>query len=65
MTTRVLTRRELGRATLARQLLLERSPLAPAEAVAQVAGLQAQELERAQRIGLGRSPGEVPRTAAG
>ena len=43
MTTRVLTRRELGRATLARQLLLERSPLGPAEAVAQVAGLQAQE----------------------
>jgi hypothetical protein len=39
----VLTRRELGRATLARQLLLERSPLGPAEAVAQVAGLQAQE----------------------
>ncbi len=43
MTARVLSRRGLGRATLARQLLLERSPLGPAEAVAQVAGLQAQE----------------------
>jgi hypothetical protein len=39
---RTLSRRELNRATLARQLLLERSPLPVVEAVAQVAGLQAQ-----------------------
>lgn len=42
---RVLTLRDLNRATLARQLLLERSPLAPAAALEQVAGLQAQELK--------------------
>jgi hypothetical protein len=39
---RVLSRRELGRATLARQLLLERSALDPVAAVAHLAGLQAQ-----------------------
>ena len=39
----VLTRRELGRATLARQLLLERAPLDAAEAVARIGGMQAQE----------------------
>jgi DNA glycosylase AlkZ-like len=41
----LLTLRELNRATLARQLLLERSALQPAEAIAQVAGLQAQKRE--------------------
>src|SRR3954451_15548735 len=41
----LLTLRELNRATLARQLLLERSKLGPAEAIAQVAGLQAQKRE--------------------
>jgi hypothetical protein len=39
---RTLTRRELNRATLARQLLLTRHTLTPAEAVQQVGGLQAQ-----------------------
>jgi hypothetical protein len=39
---RVLSTRELNRALLARQLLLERSPLPLARALEQVAGLQAQ-----------------------
>ena len=39
---RVLTLRELNRATLARQLLLERRTLSPAAALERVAGLQAQ-----------------------
>jgi hypothetical protein len=39
----VLSRRELGRATLARQLLLERAPLGVLDAVERLAGLQAQE----------------------
>jgi len=38
-----VTRRELGRATLARQLLLERVPLSPVEAIEAIAGMQAQE----------------------
>jgi len=42
MTERVLSTRELNRAVLARQLLLERSTLTPEHAVEQVAGLQTQ-----------------------
>jgi hypothetical protein len=43
MTERILTAAELNRATLARQLLLERIPLGPIEAIEQVVALQAQE----------------------
>ncbi|MGH2686453.1 MAG: winged helix DNA-binding domain-containing protein [Actinomycetota bacterium] len=42
MAQEVLTDRVLSRATLARQLLLERSTLAPTDAVAHLVGLQAQ-----------------------
>jgi hypothetical protein len=38
----VLGRRALGRATLARQLLLERAPMAPSDSVHHLVGLQAQ-----------------------
>jgi hypothetical protein len=40
--TRVLTQRELNRSLLARQLLLERSPLSVPKALEQLAGIQAQ-----------------------
>ncbi len=43
MTERVLTARELNRATLARQLLLERATLDPVDAIERLGGLQAQE----------------------
>ena len=43
MTEPVLTRRQLNRATLARQLLLERADLAPLDAVEHLVGLQAQD----------------------
>src|SRR5687767_8240031 len=39
---RILTRRELNRALLARQLLLERAPLTAARAVERLGGLRAQ-----------------------
>ncbi|MCU1627461.1 MAG: hypothetical protein JWP64_2410 [Pseudonocardia sp.] len=42
MVERVLSWGELNRALLARQLLLERSELAPAKAVERVGGLQTQ-----------------------
>jgi hypothetical protein len=42
VTERVLSTRELNRALLARQLLLERSPLPVAQALEAVAGLQTQ-----------------------
>lgn len=42
MTDRVLTQRELNRATLARQLLLERKRLSPAKVIERLVGMQAQ-----------------------
>lgn len=51
MTDEQITLRGLGRATLARQLLLERATLQPVEAVAALVGLQAQEA-RPPHIGL-------------
>src|SRR5579859_2152985 len=42
MAERILSLRELNRATLARQLLLERAALTPLEAIRQIAGLQGQ-----------------------
>jgi len=43
MTERILTAAELNRATLARQLLIERVRLGPVEAIEQLVALQAQE----------------------
>jgi hypothetical protein len=51
MAERILTLRELNRATLARQLLLERASLLPLVAIKQVAGLQGQ-LSNPPYIGL-------------
>ena len=51
MTERQLSLRALNRATLARQLLLDRSALTPAQAIAHLAGLQAQA-PRAPYVGL-------------
>ena len=45
MTERVLTVRELNRALLARQLLLERKRLSPAAAIERVGPLHAQGVE--------------------
>jgi hypothetical protein len=42
VTLPILTQAELGRATLARQLLLERAPFTPLEAVERLLGMQAQ-----------------------
>ncbi|WP_306323922.1 MULTISPECIES: winged helix DNA-binding domain-containing protein [unclassified Streptomyces] len=44
MTTKVMSARALGRATLERQLLLERRPLSAEDAVQRLLGLQAQEV---------------------
>ena len=51
MAERVLTLRELNRATLARQLLLERASLAPLDAVERLVGMQGQ-VSNAPYIGL-------------
>lgn len=43
MTAEILTQRQLNRATLARQMLLQREPVSVVEAVERLCGLQAQE----------------------
>src|SRR5690349_20008517 len=43
MADRILTLREINRATLARQLLLERSSITPTAAIEQLVGMQAQQ----------------------
>lgn len=43
VSARVLSQRELGRATLARQLLLERATMQPSALLEHLVGLQAQE----------------------
>jgi hypothetical protein len=53
-------RRELNRATLARQLLLERSTMAPLDAVTHLVGLQAQAPWAPYHQLLGRLDGFVP-----
>ncbi len=51
MADRILTLRDLNRATLARQMLLERSTITPTEAIERLVGMQAQ-LASAPYIGL-------------
>ena len=51
MTERILTLRELNRATLARQLLLDRATITPLEAIKRLAGMQSQ-LSNPPYIGL-------------
>ena len=51
MPNRTLTRRALNRATLARQMLLQREPVKPATALERLAGLQAQ-MARPPFVGL-------------
>jgi hypothetical protein len=62
LTERVLTRRHLNRALLARQLLLERSTLSISEAVEQVGGLQTQYAPSGY-VGLWTRLAEFPRDA--
>ncbi len=51
MADRILTLRDLNRATLSRQLLLERSPITPTAAIERLVGMQAQ-LASAPYVGL-------------
>ncbi len=57
--TEVLTSRELNRATLARQLLLERAELPPLDAVRHLVGLQSQ-VPRNPYTGLWSRLAELP-----